>query len=144
MTGDKLMPFANELTVRNGCGFSSVWRKLISFFAFQLEMALVYDSLAALHRAVLDLTYKDETFDLKKNSSKNNEYLTLTVDSLECKNFLKNRKNIGQLLHKLLRHVQFDGFTGNVEFGGGSHRTNYRIDIVQMTTSSEMTAVSAF
>lgn len=107
-------------------------------------MALVYDSLAALHRAVLDLTYKDETFDLKKNSSKNSEYLTLAVDSLECKHFLQNRKNIGQLLHKLLRNVRFDGFSGAVEFYGNPQRQNYRIEIVQMTTSSEMTAVSIF
>lgn len=108
-------------------------------------MALVYDSLATLHQAVLDMSHRDETFDLmKKNSSKNIEYLTLTVDSPECKHFLKNRQNIGQLLHKLLRNVRLDGFTGNVEFFGGTQRQNYRIDIVQMTTSSEMTAVSAF
>ena len=102
-------------------------------------MALVYDSLAALHQAMLDLSYKDETFDLKKNSSKNNEYLLL--DSPACKHFLKNHKNIGQILSKLLRNVRFDGFTGNLEFYGSDHRQNYRIDIVQMTTSSEMTAV---
>lgn len=118
--------------------------KSLSLLKFQLEMALVYDSLATLHRAVLDLSYKDETFDLKKNSSKNNEYLMLTVDGPECKHFLKNRKNIGQLLHKLLRNVRFDGFTGNVEFFDSTNRQNYRIDIVQMTTSSEMTDVSTF
>ena len=62
--------------------------------------------------------------------------------SLECKNFLNNQKNTGQLLHKFLRYVKFNGFTGRIEFIGNTFRQNFKIDIVQMTTNSEMSAVS--
>lgn len=113
--------------------------KFYSLIQFQLEMALIYDSLAAIYNAILDLTFKDATLDSKEKSS--NEYLMVNRNDLKCKNFFKNRKNIEQLLHKFLRYVKFDGFTGKVEFSGNTYRQNIKIEIVRMTYSSEMSVV---